>query len=188
MADRALDRLLPRWDHREKHELAVHAPREQVLRAVEETRWRDLPFCNALLMVGSFGTRREKAQEPFLSSMTGGGFIELHRSDNELVVGAVVSIDDPKGPAGLAAPVDEAFAAFDRPGHYKVAFDFRVTEGLLTTETRVISTDEAARRRFARYWALIRLPSGLIRRDWLHGIRRRAEEPGARSRKPETGQ
>lgn len=181
MADRTLDRLLPRWDHREQHEVAVRAPRERVLRAVQETRWRDLPFCHAMLMFGSFGTKREKAQEPFLSSMTSGGFVELHRDEHQVVVGAVVSIEEPKGPAVLAEPVIEAFAAFDRPGHYKVAFDFRVTEGRLTTETRVISTDEAARRRFALYWALIRLPSGLIRRDWLHGIRRRAEESGARS-------
>ena len=35
------------------------------------------------------------------------------------------------GPAELAEPVGESFTAFDRPGHYKVAFDFRVTPGLL---------------------------------------------------------
>ncbi|WP_406383464.1 hypothetical protein [Streptomyces sp. NBC_01618] len=176
MADRALDRLLPRWDHREQHEVAVRAPRERVLRAVEETKWRDLPLCHALLMFGSFGTKRDKGREPFLTSMTAGGFTELHRDEHEVVIGAVVCIEEPKGPATLVAPVDEAFAAFDRPGHYKVALDFRVVDGRLTTETRVISTSEAARRRFARYWALIRLPSGLIRREWLHGIRRRAEE------------
>ena len=35
---------------------------------------------------------------------------------------------------------------------------------LLTTETRMLATDEASRRRFARYWRLIRPASGLIRR------------------------
>lgn len=178
MTERALDRLLPHWDHRERHEIAVRAPREDVLRAVDETRWRDLPLFHALLLVGSLGTKRAKAEEAFLGSMTEGGFTELHRTGHELVVGAVVATEEPKGPAALAEPAAESFAAFDRPGHYKVAFDFRVGEGRLTTETRVLSTDEAARRRFARYWMLIRLPSGLIRREWLHGIRRRAEAPG----------
>ncbi|MGW3954155.1 hypothetical protein ACWEKM_25260 [Streptomyces sp. NPDC004752] len=180
MADRALDRLLPQWDHRERHEVAVRAPRAEVLRAVEETRWRDLPLCHALLMFGSFGTKRDKAKEPFITSMTDGGFTRLHRDGDQLVIGAVVSIEEPKGPATLTEPLDATFAAFDRHGHYKVAFDFRVVEGRLTTETRVISTDPASRRRFARYWALIRVPSGLIRREWLHGIRRRAEEQSAR--------
>src|SRR5690349_6570462 len=176
---RALDRLLPRWDHREAHSIAVRAPRTRVLRAVEETRWRDVPVFHALMLAGSLGTRRDKADEPFLASMTGGGFTELHRDEAQLVIGAVVATAEPKGPARLPEPVADAFAAFDRPGHYKVAFDFRVGEGRLTTETRVLSTDEAARRRFARYWMLIRLPSGVIRREWLHGIRRRAEShPG----------
>ncbi|MFI1761462.1 hypothetical protein ACH41H_05260 [Streptomyces sp. NPDC020800] len=185
MADRAMDRLLPRWDHRERHTIAVRAPGERVLRAVDETRWRDVPLFHVLMVAGSLGTRRDKAGEPFLASMTSGGFTELHRDDSQLVIGAVVATEEPKGPARLAEPVADAFAAFDRPGHYKVAFDFRVGEGRLTTETRVLSTDEAARRRFARYWMLIRLPSGLIRREWLHGIRRRAESPaGARPPNP----
>ncbi|MFE0100168.1 hypothetical protein [Streptomyces sp. NPDC059009] len=177
MSDTALDRLLPRWDHRERHATAVRAPRERVLRAVEETRWREVPFCHALLLIGSLGTKRTKSEEPFLGAMTGGGFTELHRDESELVIGAVVAVEDPKGPALLAAPPGESFRAFDRPGYYKVAFNFRHDKGELTTETRVVSTDERARRAFARYWLLIRLPSGLIRRDWLHGIRRRAELP-----------
>ncbi|MGW2424543.1 hypothetical protein ACWC0C_35790 [Streptomyces sp. NPDC001709] len=183
---RALDRLLPRWDHREEHSIAVRASRARVLRAVDETRWRDVPLFHALMLAGSLGTRRDKADEAFLASMTDGGFTELHRDESQLVVGAVVAMVAPKGPARLAEPVADVFAGFDRPGHYKVAFDFRVGEGRLTTETRVLSTDEAARRRFARYWMLIRLPSGVIRREWLHGIRKRAEAPpGAHPPNPE---
>ncbi|MFF8945258.1 hypothetical protein ACF1A5_23840 [Streptomyces sp. NPDC014864] len=184
-AERALDRLLPRWDHRERHAVAVRAPGARVLRAVDETRWRDVPLFHALMLAGSLGTRRDRADEPFLGSMTSGGFTELHRDAHQLVVGAVVATEEPKGPARLAAPVARSFTDFDRPGHYKVAFDFRVVGGRLSTETRVLSTDEAARRRFARYWMLIRLPSGLVRREWLHGIRRRAESPpGTRAPNP----
>ncbi|MFD7257559.1 hypothetical protein [Streptomyces sp. NPDC059874] len=173
----ALGRLLPEWDHRERHSLAVDLPPGQVLRAVDETRWRDLPLFHTLMVVGSLGTKRDKAEEPFLGSMTDGGFTELHRGPHELVVGAVVATRDPKGPAALPDPAGDAFAAFDRPGHYKVAFNFHYDKGRLTTETRVLSTDDATRRTFARYWMVIRLPSGLIRREWLHGIRRRAQSP-----------
>jgi len=43
------------------------------------------------------------------------------------------------------------------------------------TETRVAVEDRSARRRFAVYWAVIRFGSGLIRRDLLRAVRRRAE-------------
>ena len=46
---------------------------------------------------------------------------------------------------------------------------------VVTTETRIATTDERARRRFARYWRLVHPGSALIRIDWLRAIRRRAE-------------
>lgn len=47
--------------------------------------------------------------------------------------------------------------------------------GVLETETRIQATDPASRRRFARYWRLIRPGSGLIRRSWLRAAKRRSE-------------
>ena len=44
------------------------------------------------------------------------------------------------------------------------------------TETRVQAVDAEARRKFARYWRVIRPSSAVIRRLWLRGIKRRAEE------------
>jgi hypothetical protein len=45
----------------------------------------------------------------------------------------------------------------------------------LVTATRVHATDDAARRRFARYWRLIRLGGAAIRRDMRAAIARRAK-------------
>jgi hypothetical protein len=67
------------------------------------------------------------------------------------------------------------FAALDRPGYAKLAIDWRLEDGVLSTETRVFLTDEESRRKFRRYWLLIRPWSGLIRRMWLRAIARRAE-------------
>jgi hypothetical protein len=47
----------------------------------------------------------------------------------------------------------------------------------LSTETRVLATDDTARRRFAVYWRLIYPGSSLIRRMWLAAVKRRAEAP-----------
>lgn len=71
------------------------------------------------------------------------------------------------------------FATFDEPGYAKAAFSFELAPAgertLLTTETRVLATDEAAKRSFGRYWRLIHLGSAAIRIAWLRAIRRRAD-------------
>jgi hypothetical protein len=69
----------------------------------------------------------------------------------------------------LVIPSDrEAFVAF--------AFIDRADGTTLAeTETRVAATDPTARRGFGRYWLVIRGFSGLIRRDWLRAVARRAE-------------
>jgi hypothetical protein len=57
----------------------------------------------------------------------------------------------------------------------EAVFDFRITDGRLSTETRVHVADPAARRKFARYWHVIRPFSGLTRILFLREVRRRAE-------------
>jgi membrane protein implicated in regulation of membrane protease activity len=51
---------------------------------------------------------------------------------------------------------------------------FRAEDGLLSTETRV-HVPPASRRRFVRYWRIVRPFSGLIRRAVLQAAKRRAE-------------
>jgi len=82
------------------------------------------------------------------------------------------------GSVPLGPSPAELFQRFDTGGHYKVALSFRHSAGRLSTQTRVAVTDEASRRRFGRYWVLIRLPSGLLRWEWLNGARRRLDTGG----------
>ena len=70
---------------------------------------------------------------------------------------------------------DVDFRTFADPGFAKMAFNFRLDGSTLSTETRVLLTDERSRRAFRRYWLVIRPFSGLIRRAWLRAIARRAE-------------
>ncbi len=79
----------------------------------------------------------------------------------------------------VRAPADALdLEQFCAPGWAKVAMDFRLVptaDGtVLTTETRVVTTDAVARWRFAAYWILIRAFSGLIRRDILAAVDRAA--------------
>ena len=88
----------------------------------------------------------------------------------------VIAPRDMKRPA-----TPEQFKGLAAPGVAKAVMSFRIEpdgEGtwLVSTETRVHATDASARRRFARYWFLIRPGSGFIRRMWLRAIKRRAEK------------
>ena len=84
---------------------------------------------------------------------------------------------------GLAPPLLDAAAlrAWSRPGWIKVAMEFRLeptaTGTRLSTETRVVATDQRTRRLFAAYWFFIRPGSGAIRREVLRVIGGRAESP-----------
>lgn len=81
---------------------------------------------------------------------------------------------------GLVPIADaEAFARLAGPGTPKLVIGYRATPDplgtLLTTETRVFCPDRSSLLRFAPYWTLIRIPSGLIRRRTLRAIKFAAE-------------
>lgn len=86
-----------------------------------------------------------------------------------------------KARGGVTPDIREAreFAAFDEPGYARVAVNFSAGTAhgrtVLTTETRVLTTDSGSRRKFGRYWRLIRPGSAMIRRSWLRAAKRRAE-------------
>ena len=125
--------------------------------------------------------------EPILDVALRTGFWALAEDPGrEVVVGTLVMrptgsglpfrADEPFA-AGLSA---EQFAALSEPGYAKGALNFRLVPEpggrvRVTTETRVVTTDAATRRRFAAYWRVIYPGSALIRRMWLQAIRRRAE-------------
>jgi hypothetical protein len=77
-------------------------------------------------------------------------------------------------------PDGDAFARFAEPGTPKLVIGFRAATDplgtLLTTETRVFCPDLYSLLRFAPYWVLIRIPSGLIRRRSLRAIKAAAEK------------
>ena len=53
--------------------------------------------------------------------------------------------------------------------------EFRAQPGALTTETRVHVPDPVSRRKFVRYWRVVRPFSGVIRLVVLRAAKRRAE-------------
>lgn len=112
------------------------------------------------------------------------GFVMLRRDEHvengraTLIFGTAGKFWSPahNGPRPFDSAAD--FLDFDEPGNAKTVARFDVFERngrtALETETLVEGTDPASTRKFAFYWAIIRGPSGLLRRSWLAAVERSA--------------
>ena len=176
----ALATLLPAATFVERHDRLVDAPPERVWDALASLSWSDLRLSLPMIAIRS-GGRARTARLPMLAR---GPVDEIAAEAPQYWIGARIGKPWQPRPEFVAGPLAlEEFVAFDEPGWLKYGMEFRLdplSDGrtAVTTTTRCAATDEAARRRFARYWRVIRPFSGLVRRDMLSALARRAEAPG----------
>jgi hypothetical protein len=83
-------------------------------------------------------------------------------------------------------PSDE-FAGFNEPGYVKIIWTLRsdaisATESIARTDTRVTTTDSAARAKFRLYWAFLSPGILLIRRVALSMVKKEAERRASHPR------
>jgi hypothetical protein len=182
-----LDRLLPEYDVNEVHSSVIAAQPGAVLEAIRELTPRDVPLM-VVLMTLRTGPRAHRLSGggSILAGFERAGFVVLRDGLDGLAYGVVGRFWRPSG--GLRRIDPSEFADFDEPGYAKGVIAFEVEprgdHTLLTTETRVLATDERARRSFRRYWRLVQPGSAAIRMAWLRAIRRRAER-AARPERPQ---
>lgn len=176
-----IDKHLPRYQFSERHRTRVRASPDEVMRAVINL---DLPpdrLRDFLLMLRTVPSRLLGGEAPRVGMHI---FTPLDQDEkSETVAGLIGRFWQLDG--GLVPiPDADAFARFAGPGTPKLVTGFRATPDplgtLLTTETRVFCPDLYSLLRFAPYWMLIRIPSGLIRRRTLRAIKA-AGEKGVRS-------
>jgi hypothetical protein len=175
---RVLDDVLPVYDFSSRHSIHVDATPERTRVALEQTDAGSLPLTRILMGVRGLPARIRGRRAP--GGTAADPFVELRRTEYELALGIAGQFWTP---AARIAPIADAaaFQAFDEPGNARAAMGFAIvpegTGSRLDTETRIQPIDAAARRSFGRYWLLIRAGSGLIRRDMLRAVKRRAERP-----------
>lgn len=175
-----LDDFLPTYDLAERHRISVDSP-SAALTAVRRATPGEMPLVRVLFALRSLpalftrgrGLPRDRGRS-LAEQMIEWGFVVLADSDDEIVLGFV---GQPWKVFGGSMPrlSAENWRRFDEAGYVKAIMNFRAGNGLLETETRIKATDPVSRRRFARYWRVIRPGSGLIRRSWLRAAKRRAE-------------
>jgi hypothetical protein len=175
----ALERWLPRYDVSERHEVSVGAPPEAVDRAIREVSLDDVPLARALVRLR--GVRHGRGDGSFVEQLSRrlGAVVVEDRPGSEIALGLVGQFWRLRGGDGARPRTPEEFARFDRAdwGKALMSFEIEPRDGgsRLATETRVRVPDPAARRRFRRYWLVVRPFSGLIRILLLRAAKRRAE-------------
>lgn len=177
-----LDDIMPEYQFSETHSARIHAPRDRVLEAVRQSTFGDMKSLVSLLKVRAAVLRLPSnetgvfvANMRILDAFIASGYVS-GSSDNEILMagGANLIAKGPLRPRTL-----QEFADDREPGVIKIGYNFKVVEtgdgwSNLTAETRMAASDQFSRGA-ARYWRLIVPGSGLLRRQWLGGIKHRAE-------------
>ncbi len=183
-----LDEIMPEYQFSERHSTRVHARREQVLQAIRQSTFGDMTSLATLLKIRGavLRTPNQGAQDfegkRIVDSFLQSGYFSAD-SEHEIVILGVWNARANRRPDVHSF---REIADYREQGAVKMAFDFTVEEAgeawsAITTETRVQVLDDASRG-FAQYWRLIVPGSGLLRLQWLEGIKRRAESmPNTRS-------
>jgi hypothetical protein len=175
-----LDKYLPVYDFHEVHRIRIHAAPDRIFAALREVTPREMPLVRMLTAIRGLHTQ---AQTPLLAQMLQRNMLLSDEPDKEIVVGL---IGQPWVLAGksfsprLGNPRE--YLEFHSPGCAKMAFNFRLENNadgsnMLLTETRVLLTDAASRKKFTAYWTVVYPGSSIIRKMWLEAVRKRAESP-----------
>ncbi|HVN92935.1 MAG TPA: hypothetical protein VMT38_04535 [Terracidiphilus sp.] len=177
-----LDDVMPEYQFSEIHTVRSRATPQRVIEAARESTWGDLRSLNTLLKVRAAMLHEPLQNEGYFSpekrvsdSFTASGYLS-DTSDREFTMFGAVNT---RLRRFVAVKDWREFAEYRDEGTVKTAFDFRAEDTgggwtTITTETRMM-VYSASTRDPAIYWRLIVPGSGLLRREWLEGIRRRAE-------------
>ena len=190
--DPLLDRFMPEYEVRDFHEIRVQAPAAITMRVA-----REMPLDRGMLSRAIFALRALPArlQGRSLSSATASRGLEADARaigwgvladvpDRHLVMGCATK--PWKADVIFEAIPAEAFAAFNRPDYAKIVWTLRAEEdgldaSIFRLETRVLTTDPLARRKFRRYWALLSPGIKAIRYEGLGLIKQTAERAASTS-------
>lgn len=152
----------------------IEAGIENVWAALQRVRWSDLRLTRPLLLARGFGLGPGLDRGCLATFAPVSVVTERRPSSSCFVV-----VGKPWSPIPQSVHLDTPAEvhAFDQPGWLKYGMDWHLVplpDGRTFVETITLCqpTDATARRRFAVYWTIIRVGSGLIRREIIAAIAR----------------
>ena len=202
--DSLLDLYMPEYEVAERHHIRVFAPaettfatacqmdmlrsaairfliktRELALRCVAEATGLGFPIREQI------GQEKEAPQKGLVNELTTKGWGVLAEiPGREIVLGTVTQ--PWVAETGFRALPAAEFADFHEPGYVKIAVtlcadQLSPSQSTARTETRVTTTDPAARAKFRRYWSLVSPGAILIRKILLRNLKAEAESQALES-------
>lgn len=177
-----LDDVVPVADHVTRQARVIDAPRTVVWEELHRLKVRSLPVTMVLGGVRALplvlaGKRRTGVDRPFLDIIPIP--VLSSESPSSIVFGGVLQawrLTGGEPPPRLDA---DGVREFAEPGWVKIGMDFRLTPAMggthLSSETRVMATDDGTRKRFDRYWLLVRPGSSAIRYEVLTAVAVKSE-------------
>ena len=185
----SIDRFIPDADVRERHETIVHAPADLVFDVAENFAMERIPIVRAIFWLRARLMRSASAgpARPLrMKELTTLGWGVLARTPGrELVAGAVTQ--PWLGTVTFRPVAPGSFATFAEPDLVKIVWTLEAEPlgpalTYFRSQTRVLATDDGARKKFRHYWSRVSPGILLIRRLVGRGVRREAERRYRRTR------
>jgi hypothetical protein len=181
--DPLVDGFMPKYEVREIHETKVAAPAEVTYATAQELELNRSTIVRAIftgreLLMGAEHVKREHPPGFLAEVLSLGWRVLAEEPGRELVIGAVTQPWNAEVEFRGLPP--EEFAGFNEPGYAKIICTLGVDstgpgKSVFRTETRVLTTNPEARRRFRRYWSVFSPGILLIRYEMLRLVRSEAE-------------
>lgn len=181
--DPVLDDVMPEYEVAERHSIRVAAPAHVVLATAKGVDLQKPAIVHAIfrareLVLGSRPGDRKRPPGLLAEMQAIGWRVVAEVPDREIVAAAVTQ--PWRADVVFRGLPTEEFKAFRAPDHVKIAWTLRAdavnaNESIFRTETRVLTTDPEARRKFRWYWARFSPGIILIRRVLLRHLKRDAE-------------
>jgi hypothetical protein len=169
-----LDKYLPEYTYSEKHSIIIHASPEKIFSLADQ-----VDMSGSVIIRILFALRGMPARMLNKEGLARDKFIELEtRPGHELIIGLIGQFWKSNGNLQCFEP--SQFTSFKDDQFLKAVWNFELidhspTRVLLETETRIFCPGKT-KQKFSRYWFFVRPFSGLIRREILRSIKRKAEE------------
>jgi hypothetical protein len=181
--DSLLDRFIPEPEVVEHHKIAIDAPADIVMATAREMPVLDSPIIRGIFRMReiALGGGRDERPHPsaLLEQMLSIGWVVLsEKAGREIVLGCVTQ---PWQAKPVFRPVAaDRYLEFAEPGYVKIAWTLRADpiddrRSTFHTETRVATTNAAARKRFRNYWSFVAPGVEVIRLAMLRPLKCAAE-------------
>jgi hypothetical protein len=168
------NKYLSIYQFAEKHSITLRQPPEVVWPFIAR-----MDFSGVWVIRILFALRMMPAKMMNLEGLQRGRFVILEQKENEeLIIGLIGQFWRPSG--NLQKFLPEEFSAYSASGFVKATWNFLLVPKAdqtveVITETRIWCPNSKVLKKFSRYWFFVRPFSGLIRREILKQLKRKAE-------------